>query len=56
MPQEAPITNKELKFLRALRQELKAQALKQQAAREGEAANAIFLRPDPLLYDYFTER
>lgn len=55
MPQ-VQLTEKDIKFVRALRSALKAQALAHEAAKEGPASNTIFLRPDPLLYAYFTER
>jgi len=52
---EKPLTDKELKFIRALRAQLKADALAYQIKDEGPAGNVIFPRPKPLLYDYFAK-
>ena len=44
-----------LEFVRALKAELKRQAEAHQARKEGAAGDTIYLRPDPLLYDYFIQ-
>lgn len=52
---ERPLTDLELEFVRALKAELKRQAEAHQARKEGAAGDTIYLRPDPLLYDYFIQ-
>lgn len=54
MPQP-PLTDRELKFLRVLKKALRDQAIDHQTKKEGPAGNVVFLRPDPLLYDFFTK-